>query len=109
MGGDLGVASVPGSGSTFVLALPGPAGAGAEAIEAVLAKAAAAEEVRLEERAVLRAIAASARAEPLVKLSRPKLVPDSAGSGPANGTTPRRARLRSIDGMAPRSQDRSPA
>jgi signal transduction histidine kinase len=109
MGGDLGVASVPGSGSTFVLALPGPAGGGADAVEAALAKAAAAEEVRLEERAVLRAIAASEASEPRGKMARPKLVSDTAGPGTANGTTPRRARLRSIDGMAPRSQDRSPA
>jgi hypothetical protein len=42
-------------------------------------------------------------------MARPKLVPDTAGSGAANGSTPRRARLRSIDGMASRSGDRSPA
>jgi signal transduction histidine kinase len=109
MGGDLDVASVPGSGSTFILALPGAAGAAPEIIDAALTKATAAEEVRLEERAVLRAIAASARAEPRVKLTRPKLVPGGAGSGPASGTTPRRARLRSIDGMAPQRGDPSPA
>jgi signal transduction histidine kinase len=109
MGGDLDVASVPGSGSTFVLALPGPAGATPDVIAATLSKAAAAEEVRLEERAVLRAIADSARAEPRVKLSRPKLVQGTAGAGQGGATQPRRTRLRSIDGMASRSQDRSPA
>jgi signal transduction histidine kinase len=109
MGGDLGVASVPGSGSTFVLALPGPAGGGADAVEAALAKAAPAAVVRLEERAVLRAIAAKEDSEPRGKMARPKLVPQSPGPGMAGGTSPRRARLRSIDGMASRSGDRSPA
>ena len=69
----------------------------------------AAEEVRLEERAVLRAIAASEESEPGGKPARPKLVSHSAMPAPAGGATPRRARLRSIDGMASRSGDRSPA
>jgi signal transduction histidine kinase len=109
MGGDLSVASVPGSGSTFVLALPGPAGGGSDAVEAALVKATTAEEVRLEERAVLRAIAASETSEPGGKMTRPKLVSGSAGPGTTGVTTSRRARLRSIDGMASRSGDRSPA
>ncbi len=56
MGGDLAVASVPTSGSSFVLAMPGPAGATADDVVAALEAAIAGEELALEERAVLRAI-----------------------------------------------------
>jgi signal transduction histidine kinase len=56
MGGDLDVASVPGSGSSFVLALPGPAPAAATNLGETLERALGAEEVALEERAVLRAM-----------------------------------------------------
>ena len=56
MGGDLAVASVPGSGSAFMLALPGPAVVPAAIVEAALARALVDEELGLEERAVLRAI-----------------------------------------------------
>jgi signal transduction histidine kinase len=65
MDGDLEVASVPGSGSAFVLALPGPAAIDSMLVKAALARALAAEEVGLEERAVLRAMAVSGRAAPL--------------------------------------------
>jgi signal transduction histidine kinase len=58
MGGDLDVASVPGSGSAFVLVLPGPAPAPDTALAATLERVLGAEEQRLEERAVLRALAA---------------------------------------------------
>ena len=61
LGGDLDVASVPGSGSAFVLVLPGPATTDPEVIEATLARTLAAEEVGLEERAVLRAIGGRSR------------------------------------------------
>ncbi|HTG42623.1 MAG TPA: GAF domain-containing sensor histidine kinase [Methylomirabilota bacterium] len=61
LGGDLDVASVPGSGSAFVLVLPGPATSDAEVIEATLARTLAAEEAGLEERAVLRAIGGRSR------------------------------------------------
>ena len=64
MGGDLEVASVPGSGSAFVLALPGPAAIGSMLVTAALAKALAAEEIGLEERAVLRAMALGSRGGP---------------------------------------------
>jgi signal transduction histidine kinase len=57
MGGDLDVASVSGSGSAFVLVLPGPAAGGDVTIAAALERAVATEEQWLEERAVLRALA----------------------------------------------------
>ena len=59
MGGDLDVASVPGSGSAFVLVLPGPTSVAAATVAAALERALATEEQGLEERAVLRALAAS--------------------------------------------------
>jgi signal transduction histidine kinase len=59
MGGDLGVASVPGAGSAFVLALPGPTAPAEGELRAVLEKVLSVEEQRLEEMAVLRALAAA--------------------------------------------------
>ncbi len=56
MGGDLAVASVPGSGSTFVLAMPGPTAVAPEVIASSLEGALAAAELQLEEQAVRRAI-----------------------------------------------------
>jgi signal transduction histidine kinase len=56
MGGDLDVASVPGSGSAFVLALPGPAEVAPGAVDRALAEALFAEEELLEERVVRRLI-----------------------------------------------------
>jgi signal transduction histidine kinase len=64
MGGDLEVASVPGSGSAFVLALPGPAAVHAMVVSSALGRALAAEEIGLEERAVLRAMAVAGRGTP---------------------------------------------
>lgn len=61
MGGDLDVASVPGSGSAFVLVLPGPAPAASPDIRDAHERAIADEEQRLEEQAVLRALATAAR------------------------------------------------
>jgi signal transduction histidine kinase len=61
MGGELDVASVPDSGSSFVLALPGPAEVEIEDLRAALGAAIGAEEVRLEEAAVIRAMHAAAR------------------------------------------------
>ena len=58
MGGDLAAASVPGSGSTFVLALPGPTSVAPAVVAETLERAVGREEVALEERAVLRAIRA---------------------------------------------------
>jgi len=59
MGGDLDVASVPGSGSSFILALPGPTQVDRDILRVALVRAIASEEIRLEERAVLRAIRAA--------------------------------------------------
>ena len=66
MGGDLEVASVPGSGSAFVLALPGPAAVEASVVSRALSAALATEEIGLEERAVLRAMAVAGRAAPVI-------------------------------------------
>jgi signal transduction histidine kinase len=63
MGGDLDVASVPGSGSAFVLVLPGPTAVPAAAIAAALEHGLSSEEQALEEQAVLRALAASSGPE----------------------------------------------
>ena len=57
MGGDLDVASVPGSGSAFVLVLPGPASVPDAVVAATLERALAVEEQALEERAVRAAMA----------------------------------------------------
>lgn len=56
MGGDLGVASVAGSGSSFVVALPTTQDVTVEAVAAALAAAVEDEELHIEERAVMRAI-----------------------------------------------------
>jgi len=61
MGGDLDVASVPGCGSAFVLALPGPAGVEAAVLATALRDRLAIEELMLEERIVRRAVAAMER------------------------------------------------
>ena len=88
MGGDLDVASVPGSGSAFVLVLPGPAAGDPGAIAAALDRTLTAEEVELEERAVLRAIGGWSRT----------------GAGGAGATAPTEPGLRLLaDGEGTRS------
>jgi signal transduction histidine kinase len=64
MGGDLDVASVPGSGSAFVLALPGPAGIDDAALAAALRSRLDTEEEALAERMVHRAFASIEREPP---------------------------------------------
>jgi signal transduction histidine kinase len=56
MGGELDVASVPDAGSSFVLALSGPADVDIDVLRSSLRAALAAEEIRLEEAAVIRAM-----------------------------------------------------
>jgi len=62
MGGELDVASVVDSGSSFVLALPGPAEVEFEVLRSALDGALAAEEILLEETAVIRAMHEAQRA-----------------------------------------------
>ncbi len=116
MGGDLEVASVPGSGSAFVLILGGPTGASQEAMTETLWNAVRAEEVRLQERAVL-------RARPAVPIPpttpgavrRPHhdrgglLVPSGAGGRVLESLVERRPRLRSLATVGPRGVDPTPA
>lgn len=64
MGGDLALASVPGSGTSFIVALPGPMPTDPDVLRAALQDEVAAEEMRLEEAAVRRAIQAAGRAAP---------------------------------------------
>lgn len=61
MGGDVGVASVSGSGSAFILVLPAAPDADRAALAAALARVIEREEVELEERAILRAMRAGSR------------------------------------------------
>jgi len=104
MGGDLAVASVVESGSSFVLVLPGPTPADDEAIAATLARALADEELLLEEAAVLRAI----------RSSRPVVLPPAdptpdAGSAAEPEAVPRPVRLRAIEGALSRTDPPGPA
>lgn len=97
MGGDLDLASVPGSGSSFVLALPAIGTAEADAVTAALTRAVAAEEVRLEERALIRTFRPNGR---------------SAGtSGPRSlhGRNGRTRTLRAVDGRGSQTDADQPA
>lgn len=85
MGGDLDVASVPGSGSAFVLVLPGPTSVDGRAMQTALSETLGGEEVALEERAVLRAMAAAGRMPSRVGLGGP----EGGGMEPAGGPRPR--------------------
>ena len=90
MGGDLDVASVPGAGSAFVLVLPGPTDDRCVGAVGVARRTLADEEVGLEERAVLRAIAAG----------RPRTTSDADGAAAGRGGT---GRLRALPSLPPRT------
>ena len=131
MDGDLDVASVPGSGSSFILALPGPTPVDRDVLGVALVRAIATEEIRLEERAVLRAIRAS-EFEPHVvptplaghrPIAGPTLVtgalpaddeveeapqPEPPTVGPRSAVS-RLVRLHAIDGSAGRPDAPAPA
>ena len=87
MRGDLGAASVLGIGSSFVLALPGAADVDGDAVATVLVAALEAEEIALEEQAVLVALrgparpAIHARHRDDTRISRPD--PEATGDGSA--------------------------
>jgi signal transduction histidine kinase len=100
MDGDLDVASAPGGGSSFVLALPGPAPLEAGAIPATLQRTLIEEERALDERVLRRAVVAAGREIGAGGVPRPVLVKD-----PRPGAEP--VRLRSLP-TAP-SEDPTPA
>lgn len=104
MGGDLAVTSVPDSGSSFVLVLPGPGRISQGSIGAVLERALADEEVLLEEGSVLRAIRSSGRP---VALTTPPRQPGKPQTSPGPSGIP--VRLRSIDGALSRTEPAGPA
>ncbi|TMC62743.1 MAG: HAMP domain-containing histidine kinase [Chloroflexi bacterium] len=114
MAGDLDVASVPGSGSSFVLVLPGPVGAEPTAVASATSRAVAEEEVGLEERAVLRAIASAPATERRQgdrrqgETARPTLLRGAMAATDDRQPPPAKGHLRSIDGSGGRSH-RSPA
>jgi len=92
MDGDLGVASVPGGGSSFVLVLPGPAPVDPKLIDATLETALSDEEDALDERIVRRALAAAGREVGSGGLLRPV-------AGGRGGGEP--ARLRALPPIRP--------
>jgi signal transduction histidine kinase len=106
MSGNLAVASVQESGSSFVLVLPGPAEGGDGLIESVLERALADEELLLEEAAVLRAIRSAGRP---VALETPPADQTATSSRPEQEPTIRPVRLRAIDGALSRTDPPNPA
>jgi signal transduction histidine kinase len=99
MGGDLDVASVAGTGTSFVLVLEGPAPVDSDVVAAALGRALAEEEITLEELAVLRALGPTAvRGGHLVltRGGRPRSIASAGGGAPV--------RLRSIDGSLARGK-----
>jgi hypothetical protein len=98
MDGDLDVASVPGAGSAFVLALPGPTPVDPSAVAAVLARALADEEIGLEERSVRQAIVAGRTGR--------QPADREAALGPA-AERPAGARLRALPGLRTETTSRA--
>ncbi|HSW42678.1 MAG TPA: HAMP domain-containing sensor histidine kinase [Patescibacteria group bacterium] len=95
MGGDIALASVPASGSSFIVGLPAAAEVPRAAVTAALAVASDAEEVRLEERAILRALRDDAAGGRTARgAARGSVSPPTAR--PADGR-PRRAEAPAID------------
>lgn len=89
MGGDVAVASVPDSGSSFIVGLPAVADVPRPVVAAAIGVAADAEEVELEERAILRALRAGGRSAS--RAAAPSRAPRRADG------LPRPARRRGID------------
>ncbi len=100
MGGDLDVASVAGTGTSFVLVLAGPAPVDGDVVAAALGRALAEEEITLEELAVLRALgpAAARGGHPaLARGGRPRALASPRGGEPV--------RLHAIDGSLGRASN----
>ena len=109
MAGDLGVASVPRVGSSFVLVLPGPTPVTAETIAAMLRRTLAAEEARLEERGMRRrlqglerTVAPASERPPVRRDDEPTTFPED----PARIAMGGPMRLRAITGGAGRGAGR---
>jgi signal transduction histidine kinase len=108
MYGDLDVASVSGSGSSFILALPGPVPVDGAVLAAILGRALAVEEVRLEERAVSLAIQTAGRFTSPLPLPRalpwPRPVEPTDSESPTRTEgDPARPRLVAAPGSAART------
>lgn len=73
MGGDIDLASVPGSGTAFVVGLPADADTPRSAVAAAIGRALEAEELALEERAVLRALRERDPARPATEGRSPRM------------------------------------
>jgi signal transduction histidine kinase len=86
MHGDLGAASVPGIGSSFVLVLPGVADVGGAAVAATLAATLEAEEQALEEQAVLAALRRPARSSTRPHDRRTPKIPRSDPGSASDGS-----------------------
>jgi hypothetical protein len=94
---------VPGSGSSFVVVLPGTTELGQDSIEAVLERALADEELLLEEAAVLRAIRSAGRPVALETPARFR----GARDRPLEPALPP-VRLHAIDGALSRTDQAGP-
>ena len=103
MGGDLEVASVPRSGSSFVLVLPGPTPVDAATIAEILDRTLAAEETRLEDQGMLRRLQLLGREAAALRAAPASSTMHRAGTGASGPRT-----VRPIARSAQRPSDEHP-